>query len=244
VADLLERVLDAHGGLDNWSTVTSVRARLSLDGPFWDWRGWPQIRQQQTVTLDPRREHITFTPFVGITATAVFDAVPERVLITDADGHVLHERHHPRSSFPAYHDTVRWDALHLAYFTGAANWNYFTAPFLFTYPGVETHEIDSWQEDHETWRRLAVTFPPNYPNHNAHQTFYYDRDYLLRRMDYAPDVTGNSPIAHYTHDPQTFDGFTFYTRRQVHLRNAEGVADHTFTPITIGIESVSVERHE
>jgi len=33
-----------------------------------------------------------------------------------------------------------------------------------------------------------------------------------------------------------------YTRRLVHLRNAEGIADKSFAPITIDIDSVSVER--
>jgi hypothetical protein len=121
-------------------------------------------------------------------------------------------------------------------------WNYFTEPFLFTYPGVEAREIEPWHEDGQTWRRLAVTFPPDLPNHNPDQTFYYDEDFLLRRMDYTPDITGHSPIAHYTYDPRAFDGFVFYTRREVHLRNADGTADLSFTPITIGVDSVTVER--
>jgi hypothetical protein len=219
-----------------------VGLHLSLDGPFWDWRGWPEIRRTQTVTLDPRQEHITFTPFLGTSTTAVFDATRDRVQILDADGRVREQRDHPRSSFPAYHDAVHWDALQIAYFIAIANWNYFTAPFLFTYPGVQAHEIRPWQEGHQTWRRLAVAFPPDLPNHNPDQTFYYDDNYLLRRLDYTPDVTGNSLIAHYTYAPQTFDGFVYYTRRDVHLRNAEGIADHSFAPISIAIDAVSIER--
>jgi hypothetical protein len=240
--ELLARVLDAHGGLDSWSKVATVTAQLSLDGPFWDWRGWPDIRQRQTATLDAHREHITFTPFTGRNLTAVFDVAPERVQIQDADGKVLNQRDNPAASFPPYDDSVVWDAEQLAYFTGTANWNYFTEPFLFTYPGVEAHEVDPWDEDGETWRRLAVHFPSSLPNHNPDQTFYYDKDFLLRRMDYSPDVTGSSPIAHYTHDPKVFDGFVFYTRRLVHLRNPEGVADQSFSPITVVTDSVSVER--
>ena len=41
---------------------------------------------------------------------------------------------------------------------------------------------------------------------------YSDDQLRQRRMDYSPDVTGNPPVAHYTHDPQTFDGFVFPTR--------------------------------
>ena len=37
--DLLNRVLEAHGGLDNWSQVSELTVRLSLGGPFWGWKG-------------------------------------------------------------------------------------------------------------------------------------------------------------------------------------------------------------
>lgn len=93
--------------------------------------------------------------------------------------------------------------------------DYLTEPFVFTYPGVEAREVEPWDEDGETWRRLAVTFPPTIANHNPDQVFYYDESFMQRRMDYSPDVTANPPIAHYTHDPKTFDGFVFPTRRRV-----------------------------
>ena len=61
MSDLLEGVLAAHGGLDRWRETTKVTATVEVDGPFWDWRGWPQIRRPQTLTVDTRREHITLT---------------------------------------------------------------------------------------------------------------------------------------------------------------------------------------
>jgi hypothetical protein len=57
-----------------------------------------------------------------------------------------------------------------------AMWNYLTAPLLFTYPGVESRAIEPWQEDGQTWRRFAVTFPGNLATHNRDQVFYYDAD--------------------------------------------------------------------
>jgi hypothetical protein len=64
---------------------------------------------------------------------------------------------------------------------------------------------------------------------------------MLRRMDYSPDVTSHSPIAHYTHDPKSFDGFVFPTRRLIHLRDAAGVANQTSASITIDIASIAIE---
>jgi hypothetical protein len=128
----------------------------------------------------------------------------------------------------------------VAYFLSAALWNYLTQPFSFTYPGVDVREIQPRDEGGETWRRLAVRFPKSNANHNADQLFYYDTDFMLRRMDYAPEVTANSPVAHYTHDPKTFDGFVFPTRRRVHRRDADGVADQSVAAITLDVAQVAV----
>ena len=40
---LLTAVLDAHGGLRNWTKVTRISAEMSLGGPFWAARGWPDV---------------------------------------------------------------------------------------------------------------------------------------------------------------------------------------------------------
>jgi hypothetical protein len=243
MTDLLTFVLDAHGGLENWKQLKSLQARLSLGGPFWAARGWPDVYADTTATLDTQREHITLAPFTAPDRLSVFDVDPERLAIQTTDDQVLEQRADPRSSFPDFDpQSTQWDAIQVAYFASAANWNYFTEPFVFTYPGVQAREIEPWDEDGQTWRRLAVTFPNTNANHNPDQVFYYDEDFMLRRMDYSPHVTGNPPVAHYTHDPKTFDGFVFPTRRRVHRRNADGIAAQSVATITIDVASVSVER--
>jgi hypothetical protein len=241
---LLSAVLDAHGGVDNWQKARTLTGRLSLGGPFWAARGWPELPSSQTVALDAHRQHIEYSPFLAVDQTSVFDVDPERVAIRNGDGHVIEERTRPRDSFPVEFDPLAtpWDAIQVAYFASAAIWNYLTEPFGFTYPGVRAQEIDPWDEDGETWRRLAVTFPPSNANHNPDQIFYYDERFMQRRMDYSPHVTGSPQFAHYTHDPKTSDGFVFPTRRLVHLRDADGVADQSFAAITIDIDTLAVER--
>lgn len=240
---LLISVLDAHGGLENWKKLRKLTAHMSLGGPFWEARGWPGLYDRQTVTIDPHREHISFAPFTGNGKMSVLDVGPERVAITSLDGRILEERLTPRETFPAAFDpfSTRWDAIQIAYFTSAAVWNYLAAPFAFTHLGVVSIEIEPWVEDGQTWRRLAVDFPDSIANHNAHQTFYYDSSFLLRRMDYSPDVTGSPPVAHYTFDHKQFGGFLFPTRRRVLLHDAAGVADSNFAPITMDVASVTVE---
>lgn len=240
--ELLARVLASHGGLESWAQVNRVTARMSLGGPFWGWKGWPDVYAGQTVTLDPRHERVTFEPFTAPDRVSVFDVTPpERVEIRSTDGQLVEARDKPRTSFPAHENDTVWDAIQVAYFTSAATWSYLTAPFVFTYPDVESHEIEPWSEDGQTWRRLAVNFPASIATHNPDQVFYYDENFHQRRLDYQPDVTG-VPIAHYTHNPQRFDGFMFYTRRLVHLRGVDNVADQDFAPITIDLHSVELAR--
>src|SRR4051794_11558450 len=159
--DLLAGVLDAHGGLDNWRQTTSLTAELTLGGPFWAGRGWP-VEFGITATLDTQREHIELAYPDRV---ATFDVAPERLTLRSATGEAIETRDEPRASFPpSGPDTAPWDAIQIAYFQCTANWNYLTAPFVFAGRCVGAHEIASWDEDGETWRRLAVLFPPSNAN--------------------------------------------------------------------------------
>jgi len=141
--DLLTRVLEVHGGLDNWSRVTELTVQLSLGGPFWDWEGWPDVYAGQTVHLDPHRERITFEPFTRPGRVSMLDVEPgswERVEIRDDEGRLVEARENPCASFPPYVVETPWDAIQVAYFASAATWSYLTTPFVFTYPDVRTED--------------------------------------------------------------------------------------------------------
>ncbi len=238
--ELLTLVLDAHGGLDRWSGVSALTAHLSLGGPFWGAKGWPDVLIEETLDMDAHREHLVYTPFTAPGRRSVFDVDPERVTIQTTDGEVIERRIDPRASFAGYQRSTPWDAIQVAYFSSYAMWNYLTEPFLFTYPGVQAHEIEPWQEEGQTWRRLHVTFPSTVATHNPEQVFYYDAAGMQRRMDYAPEVNGNPPVAHYTSDPKTFGGIVFPTRRRVYRRNPDGAADFSLANITIDIHDIAI----
>lgn len=59
--DLLDYVLDAHGGLNRWSGVSTLTAKLAADGPFWKLRGFPGAFGDETLTIDVRRQHAVVT---------------------------------------------------------------------------------------------------------------------------------------------------------------------------------------
>ena len=121
-------------------------------------------------------------------------------------------------------------------------WNYLTAPFVFVAPGVQAREIEPWQEDGETWRRLAVTFP------ETHRQPQRRAGLLLRRPAHAAAHgllarRDRQPAGRPLHArPETFDGFVFPTRRRVHLHDAEGRADQSFAPITVDVRTVTVTK--
>jgi hypothetical protein len=243
--DLLVGVLDAHGGVDRWARVHTITAHLSIGGPFWGRKGWPEIfGEQTTLELDTRREHIVVTPFTGLDRRSVFDVNPERIVVDTNDGVAVERRDDPRASFAGYEITTPWDALQVGYFISYACWNYLTAPFLFTYPGVETRELEPWQEDGETWRRLHVTFPRSIATHSTEQVFYYGADFMQRRMDYAVEVNGDVLVAQYQYEPKTFHGLVFPTQRRVHRRNADGTADLSQTSITLDISEIAIDSDE
>jgi hypothetical protein len=237
MTDLLDLALTAHGGLDRWQALTGLVVRGGLGGPFWGSKGWPDVYRDVRVSIDTRNFDITFDPFPGPDRRSRMVAGPEIIDILAADDALVERRIDPRSSFPAPETRPPWDAIQTAYFTSCAMWNYLSTPYVLARPGVQVSEIDPWEEDGERWRRLAVQFPTDLPNHNPDQTFYFGSDGLLRRLDYHPEVTA-APIAHYVDEYGTFDGFAFPTRRSVYVREPDGTARKSSAVITIHLDDV------
>jgi hypothetical protein len=237
---LLARVLDAHGGLDRWSEVQTLTVRALTGGPVWAAKGFGDIYVDETIELDVHRQRVVVSPFPADDQSLVLDVDPERVVVQGAGGEVIERRDNPRASFAGYDANSPWDAVQLGYVHSYSVWNYLTAPFLFTYPGVRAREIEPWSEDGQTWRRLHVTFPASIATHNSEQVFHYDADGMLRRTDYAPEVSGGSRLAQYTDEPKTFGGLVFPTRRRAYGRNDDGTVDKSLTAITIDFDEIAV----
>jgi hypothetical protein len=133
VDDLLSRVLDAHDGLERWSAVNTLTTRLSVGGPFWGRRGFPDAFLEGTLEIDAHREHAVFTPWIAPDQTLTLDVAPARVTLQAADGQTVDSRTDPRSSYPRYEHNVflrdhsPWDRFEVGYFLSYAMWNYLTA---------------------------------------------------------------------------------------------------------------------
>jgi hypothetical protein len=194
--DLLSTAIEAAGGQKLWNTLGGLTVDLSVGGPIWAMKGWPAgATFDQTVTLDTVDERIEFSPFTRPDWRMTFDATADTVALQTLDGHAVDTLTPARAAFKGHLRPTPWDALHLGYFLGYANWNYFTTPFLFSYPGVVANEIEPWHEAGQTWRRLRVRFPSSIATHNREQVFYFDSTGLQRRMDYITEVLGPDRLA-------------------------------------------------
>lgn len=224
MSDLLKNVLETHGGSERWARTSKLRAEISVYGLFWELKGWPSAEsglERITLEIDTRKQISSLFPFTAPGLRGMLKVGPEHVRIETLDGRPVEQRDSSREAFAGQSIDSPWDRQDLAYFMNYALWNYLVTPFFLTYPGVQSREIEPWEEGGETWRRLHVTFPASIATHCAEQVFYFDRDFMQRRFDYAPDVVAEVPVAHYTDEPKTFDGFVFPTLRRVYLRDTE-----------------------
>jgi hypothetical protein len=219
MADLLQGVIDAHGGIERWRSVHAIDLRFNFSGAALEVKGWPR-HLQPSCSIDVRAPQVIFQR-LGADPDERWIFSPERCWIERRDGSLIEERHDPRDAFAGHVWRTRWDRLHLTYFIGYAIWNYISFPFLLAEPGFERRDLGEYREGPEVWRVLEVTFPDAVPAHTRVQKFYYGHDLMLRRIDYVTDLAGGV-AAHYCFDHRQIDGIVFPLLRRVVSRTNEG----------------------
>ncbi|MDX3853637.1 hypothetical protein [Streptomyces sp. AK02-01A] len=235
---LLKDVIAAHGGLDRWNEFSTLTARVRGGGALWTIKGQEGVMDDVTTTIDLRRQFTSHTPFGGPGLRGSF--TPGRVAVEKDTGQVVEERFAPRESFAGHIQGTPWDLLHVAYFTGYAMWTYLTEPFSLAQPGAEVEEIDPWDENGETWRRLRVVFPEEFAAHCRENVYYVDDKGLIRRHDYVAEVLGSDPAvaAHYISDHRDVNGIVVPAARRVFLADEDGRPRPEPLIVSIGIEDV------
>lgn len=217
--ELLEQVIDAHGGLKRWRQFQGLTVTIVGGGGLWPMKGLPRNTSPREMTVTFPEEWASVQPFGRPDWRTAF--TPDRVAIETTDGTVVQERLQPRSAFAGHVMNTTWDSLHLAYFNGYALWTYLTTPFFMALPGFEATEIEPWQEGSERWRGLRVRFPDHIASHSQEQDFYFGEDFRLRRHDYHVEVAGGFPTAQYVHDFVEVQGLRYPTKRRAYLRGPD-----------------------
>jgi hypothetical protein len=235
--NLLDQVLETHGGLNHFAKFDKVYVEMIVGGVLWTVKGHPDIVTNSKFAIDLKKQHGGYLDFdnkAGL--STVFSA--ERVSL-QSDGTVLEELVNPRDSFNGHTLETKWNKLQLAYFGSYAMWSYLTTPFLFTYPGFLSKEIESWHEAGETWRRLHVTYPGSMAYHSKEQVLYFDKHGFLKRLDYDVEIMGGTTAAHYVFDYKEFQGIMVPTRRLVYPRDDNG--NYISTPLVVDVELIDVK---
>ncbi|MDW9379686.1 hypothetical protein [Chryseobacterium sp. JV558] len=218
---LLEFTIEAHGGLENWNRFENISAHLKVDGLTWIRKQQPGLISDTFVSVDTQKQFVSFRPALADWKTS-FET--DHVAALSENGEIIEELSNPRQSFSNHKRETPWTKLQAFYFASYAIWTYINAPFCFANPGFEVTEIEPWEENGETFRRLQVIFPESIASHSRIQTFYIDKTGLIRRHDYNVEISENVASAHYLYDYTEVQGIQFPTKRQVFIRNEDNTA--------------------
>ena len=235
--ELLQKVLQAHGGLDWWNRFETVQATIVTGGQLFGMKGTPQDSTPRRMTVATRREWGSLTPYGADDQRT--DFTPNRIAIEKIDGTVVKERLRPSDHADGKAVDAPWDALDRAYFNGYALWTYLTTPFHFVMPGFDVEEISPWHEHDELWRGLRVTYPRDIASHSRQQHFYFGADFLLRRHDYHVEASGGFAAAQYVFEPVTVQGITLPTKRRAYMRDPSLLPIYDRLMVSIDISGVS-----
>jgi hypothetical protein len=229
--ELLNLAVNAHGGLERWNRVTSLKVAASITGAIWFVKSKGDALKNVVMTMDTKAERLV-TDFPGLDKRSIFE--PNRVVMEKLDGALIESRDDPERSFQGQQRETPWDDIHVAYFCGEALWTYLNTPFFYTYAGFETEEISSIQVEGEKWRRLKVTFPDNVKSHTREQISCFGPDGLLRRHDYTVDILGGATGLNYASAYRDVDGIIVPTKRRIYAY--EGDYQIVKEPLLVSID--------
>ena len=205
---LLEDALRASGGLDLRRQMSRYTAHMSVKGVLCS-RKYASAQLKDLVAEGSTdQQSLEINGFCGVDRRAAYR--PDWVALEGQDGQLLKERTGSPQELRESLKSSTWDELQLAYYLGYSIWNYIGLPFVLAEPDVMTEELEPGSMLFDSWRRLKVRFPPRVVTHSTEQTFYFDRDGLLRRIDYASELE-DARIAQVFSGHQRFSGFLIPT---------------------------------
>lgn len=230
--DPLSTIIDAHGGLDYWNTLSSIDVEMSVRGLLFRTKHIRPLRHAR-LTVGTRDPYAVLHDFPGPGRQTVLNGA-KLVEIRDTSGAVLESRTDPREAFADRRRLLYWDALDFTYFCGYAMWCYLTLPFLLRHPGMRLRESGNGEGT-----RLSVTFPDDIPTHSPTQELYFDAAGRLVRHDYTAEVVGAwAKAAHLCRDYRRFGQLWVPTTRRVYPKGPGHRALPAPTLVAIDIHDV------
>ena len=201
---LLGDVLQAAGGLDLWRQMRRFTVHISIGGVLCARKCRAALLKDLVAEGGTQQQALEITGFNARDRRALYR--PHWVALEGPDGQMLQERYAAPATFRGHMKLAAWDDLQLAHYCGYLIWNYVAVPFILADSDVLTEELESSDVDGESWRRLKVQFPPRVVTHSPEQTFYFDREGLLRRVDYPAIDDDQTQAAQVFWEHQRFSG--------------------------------------
>lgn len=128
----LDRLLDAHGGLDYWQSLSSVELEMSARGFLFVAKHVPP-QHHVSLTLSTRIPEVVLHEYPKPGQSTVLRGAGS-LEVLDSSGDVIQTRADPRDAFTRPRRLLYWDALDFGYFCCYAMWNYINLPFLLASP--------------------------------------------------------------------------------------------------------------
>jgi hypothetical protein len=107
MTDLLDLAVQAHGGMERWRQLSSIRVAASITGAIWFVKGQGDALKDVVLTVDTTTERVTID-FPGRNRRAIF--TPSRIVIKSEDGTLIAARDDPETSFVGHQRETPWAA--------------------------------------------------------------------------------------------------------------------------------------
>lgn len=213
--DLINRICDAHGGLDRWKLVESIELQMDIFGPILITRFKSPWLSNIVANVFTDKPYVSFHNFPEPGQTGIFDGFD--VYIYNDNDIIYTERNYSSTAQLRSKPRLHWDHLDMIYFLGYGLWNSCCSPFVLGEQGFDCRQgADTRDNDGSILNTLHVRYPSHIPTHARQQVFYFDEQGLLKRSDHKSEAS--SPIAfgsHYSRDYRNIDGIELATRRTV-----------------------------
>ncbi len=218
---LLESALRASGGAGLWRGISRFTLHVSITGALCTAKCGTAQLKELAVEGSTQIQAVDITGFAGADLRALYR--PDWVALEGPDGRQIVRRQATPEEFREGLQSATWDQLQLAFYCGYLLWNHVATPFILADPDFESRELPQSLESGESLRPLSVVFPPRVITHATAQTFYFDRQGYLRRLDYPAAHADRTQIAQVFSAHQRFSGILVPTLSRLLTVGADGV---------------------